>query len=162
MHPECEFVGPLLTPEFAVARVAGIVVAAWSLSDLNRLRRGGRYGMDCRISLPPAARSGCCNHVVNPLATALGYGEIRREDAIATREGPEDGGYTLRTSTGSTLRVWPLGSDTDLDTPLRRGTADTHQSFAAGGKGAAGLRRMHRHRDQWRGAQIVAVRSRRT
>ena len=63
------------------------------------------------------------HHVVNPLAKALGYCETRREDAVATREGLEDGGYTLRTQTGSTLRVWPLGSDTDLDTPLRRGTA---------------------------------------
>ena len=62
------------------------------------------------------------NHLVNPLAAALGYGEIRREDAISTREGLEDGGYSLRTQTAS-LRVWPVGSDADLDIPSRRGKA---------------------------------------
>jgi hypothetical protein len=122
MHPECEFVGPLLTPEFASHALSALLsrlglfptdpTATWLM-----IRRGlqefAAIGGPVRV----------LHHVVNPLAAALGYCEIRREDAVATREGPEDGGYSLRTSSDSLLRVWPLGSETDLDTPLRRGTA---------------------------------------
>ncbi|HEX3995183.1 MAG TPA: hypothetical protein VHX39_28750, partial [Acetobacteraceae bacterium] len=122
MHRECEFIGPLLTPAFALHALPAL---------LSRL---GLYPADptyawrlIRRGLHEFAATGgpvrVLNHVVKPLAAGLGYCEIRREDPVATREGPEDGGYSLRTSTGSLLRVWPFGSDTGLDTPLKRGTA---------------------------------------
>src|ERR1035438_8267742 len=122
MHFDCEFVGPLLTPGFTTHALPTLLsrhglhpnhlADAWSL-----IRRGLRdfaaIGGPVRV----------LNHIVNPLAAALGYGEIRREETISTREGREDGGYSLRSSVGSLLRTWPIGSDTDLDAPSRRGTA---------------------------------------
>ena len=122
MHPECEFIGPALTSEFASRALPALAlrrglypdepIAGWQLIHRGLQEFAGTGG--------PAR---VLNHIVNPLATALGYGEIRREDAISTREGSEDGGYSLRTPSGSSLRVWPLGSDTDLDSPSKRGAA---------------------------------------
>ncbi len=119
MHSECEFVGPLLTPEFASRALPALLsrhdlypnepVAAWRLIHLG-LQDFAAIGGPIRV----------LHHIVNPLANALGYNEVRREETISTREGPEDGGYSLRTSMGNSLRVWPIGSDTDLDTPLKR------------------------------------------
>jgi hypothetical protein len=122
MYSECEFIGPLLSAEFASHALPVL---------LSRL---GLYPTDqttawriIRLGLQEFAATGgpvrVLNHIVNPLAAALGYCEIQREEAVATREGPEDGGYSLRTSSGFLLRVWPYGSDISLDTPLRRGTA---------------------------------------
>ena len=129
---------------------------------LIRLKHGGWCAGDCRNSPQPAVPSGYSNHVVNPLAAALGYDEIRREDTVATREGPEDGGYSLHTSAGSVLRVWPLGSDTDLDTPLKRGTATRVSPLRRAG-------RVLRACGEYAGlvtngevAEIAAVRPRRT
>jgi hypothetical protein len=122
MPSECEFVGPLLTPEF----VSHALPALLSRLGLYPAEPTASWRMIRRGLQDFAATGGpirVLHHVVNPLATALGYGEIVREDATATREGPEDGGYSLRTPSGSMLRVWSFGSDTDLDTPLRRGTA---------------------------------------
>jgi hypothetical protein len=122
MHRECEFIGPLLTPEFALHALPALLsrlglyptepTAAWPMIR-GGLQEFAGTGGQVRV----------LHYIVNPLATALGYGEIRREDAVPTREGLEDGGYSLRTAAGARLRVWPLGSGTDLDTPLRRGTA---------------------------------------
>ncbi|MGA3000164.1 MAG: N-6 DNA methylase [Acetobacteraceae bacterium] len=114
--------GPLLTPEFASHALPALLsrlglyptepTEAWRMIQQG-LQDFAATGGPVRV----------LHHVVNPLAAALGYSEIRREDTVATREGQEDGGYSLRTRSGSALRVWPLGSDIDLDTPLRRGTA---------------------------------------
>jgi hypothetical protein len=122
MHPECEFVGPLLTPDFASHALPALL----SRLGLYPTEPGGAWRRIYRGLQEFAASGGpirVLNYVVSPLAAALGYDEIRREDAVGTRDGPEDGGYSLRAASGSMLRVWPLGSDTDLDTPLRRGTA---------------------------------------
>ena len=40
------------------------------------------------------------HHIVNPLLSSLGYRETQREEAVITREGPEDAGYLSRASTG--------------------------------------------------------------
>jgi hypothetical protein len=122
MHPECEFCGPLLAPEF----VSHALPALLSRLGLCPTEPTKTWQMVRRGLQDFAATGGpvrVLNHVVTPLATALGYGAIRREDPVATREGPEDAGYSLHTPSGAMLRVWPFGMDTDLDTPVRRGTA---------------------------------------
>lgn len=122
MHPECEFIGSLLTPEFVSHALPALLsrhglypnepTAAWLLVHRG-LRDFAAIGGPVRV----------LHHIVNPFATALGYRQAQREEAISTREGSEDGGYSLRTPVGSLLRVWPVGSDTDLDTPSKRGAA---------------------------------------
>jgi hypothetical protein len=122
MHSDCAFIGPLLTPGF-VAR---------ALPDL--LSRHGLYPHEpglawqsIRRGLQEFAAVGgpvrVLRHIVNPLAAGLGYGEAGREEPVTTREGPEDGGLLLRHAGPVSLRVWPIGSDLDLDTPARRGAA---------------------------------------
>jgi hypothetical protein len=122
MQPDCRFAGPLLSPGFAARALPAL------------LSKHGLYPDDTVIAwrtiyrgLQDFASAGgpvrVLHHIVNPIRTAVGYGETRREDMIATREGLEDGGYLLRVQNGSSLRVWPLGSDTDLDTPSKRGAA---------------------------------------
>src|SRR5271156_2701723 len=98
MHPELELAGPLFTPGFV----------AHGLPEL--LSRRGLYPIEpavhwrsIRQGLLDFAASGgpvrVLHHVVNPLVLALGYDNIRREETISTREGPEDGGNVLLTST---------------------------------------------------------------
>ena len=121
MSPECELIGPSLTPAFSSQALPALLsrhclypdepAAGWRLVR-SGLREFAGIGGGVRV----------LRHVIRPLANALGYGEVLREDAVSTREGPEDGGYSLRAQAGL-LRVWPIGSDTDLDTPSRRGAA---------------------------------------
>ncbi len=61
-------------------------------------------------------------HVVAPLATLLGYDQPARQTPVRTREGLEDGGWHLP-SPGTSLPVWAVGTDTDLDSPNRTGRA---------------------------------------
>lgn len=119
---ECEFVGPVLTPGF----VAHALPALLSRHALYPSQPDVPWRTIHRGLRDFAATGGpvrVLHHVVGPLAAALGYGEIRREEPVATRDGVEDGGYSLRTLAGASLRVWPIGSDTDLDTASRRGLA---------------------------------------
>ncbi len=60
-----------------------------------------------------------CNHIIAPLARHLGFEPPLREDPVATREGPEDGGWLMRTPSGSRLRSWAFAGGTDLDVPHR-------------------------------------------
>jgi hypothetical protein len=69
----------------------------------------------------PGGPARVLHHIVNPLLSSLGYQETQREEAVITREGPEDAGYLSRASTGQSLRIWSVGSDTDLDAPTKRG-----------------------------------------
>ena len=62
-------------------------------------------------------------HVIAPLARALGYGDVIRQQPVATREGPEDGGWLLSGPEGAPLRAWSIATDTDLDAPRRAGRA---------------------------------------
>jgi hypothetical protein len=122
MQPECEFSGPLLTPEFASHALPALLVRLRLYpSEPNAAWRLIRQGLQDFAGVGGPVR--VLRHIVSPLASALGYCEIRREDPITTREGVEDGGYSLRTASDSFLRVWPLGLETDLDTPLKRGAA---------------------------------------
>lgn len=79
------------------------------------------------------------NHVIAPLARCLGYAAPERCDPVATREGPEDGGWSLHAPNGTRLRAWSVGSDTDLDvaprharayrlSPTRRASRILHQT----------------------------------
>jgi hypothetical protein len=64
-----------------------------------------------------------CNHIIAPLAQHLGFEPPLREAPVMTREGLEDGGWILRTSSGSRLRSWAFAGGTDLDVPPRDGRA---------------------------------------
>jgi hypothetical protein len=63
------------------------------------------------------------NHVIAPLAPYLGYDTPRRQEAVATREGPEEGGWLMAAPDGTRLRTWSVGTDSDLDSPRRSGRA---------------------------------------
>jgi hypothetical protein len=60
-------------------------------------------------------------HIANPLAITFGYDEMQRSETVATREGLEDGGYMLRSLKAGSLRLWPIGADTEIDAPSKRG-----------------------------------------
>ncbi len=62
-------------------------------------------------------------HVIVPLARLLGYEPPNRGAPVTTRDGPEDGGWLLSGPDSTSLRVWPVGSDTVLDAPRRSGRA---------------------------------------
>src|SRR6185312_16172378 len=114
MQADFGLIGPSLTPAFASQALPALLArlglypheptAGWRLVSRG-LREFAGIGGPARV----------LHHIINPLATTLGYGEIRREDAVSTREGPEDGGYSLRTQ-AARLRVWPVGSGIDLET----------------------------------------------
>ncbi len=63
------------------------------------------------------------NHLVAPLAHALGYAAPIRQDPVETREGAEDAGWLMGAPDGTHLRSWNVGTDTDLDAPPRSGRA---------------------------------------
>ncbi|MBV9248621.1 MAG: hypothetical protein JO227_05165 [Acetobacteraceae bacterium] len=63
------------------------------------------------------------NHVIAALADSLGFARPIRQQQIATREGPEDGGWLLRTPDGASLRAWSVSAGVDLEAPNRRGSA---------------------------------------
>lgn len=85
---------------------------AWTLLR-RQLRELGGAGGPLRVH----------NHVIVPLAPALGYGAPQRQEQVATREGAEDGGWLMRAPGGACLRCWSVGADTDLDAPHRSGRA---------------------------------------
>ena len=63
------------------------------------------------------------NHIIAPLAPRLGYGTPQRQEPVATREGPEEGGWLLQAPDSTRLRAWSVGTDSDLDAPQRSGRA---------------------------------------
>lgn len=63
-------------------------------------------------------------HVLEPLITQLGYAKIRKDDAVLTREGSEDGGWVFETADGKTsLRAWAIDVGADFDAPRQRSQA---------------------------------------
>ena len=122
MEADRAFMGPLLSPGFVGREVEGVLgrlglyppepEPGWRLMQRG-LREFAATGGPARV----------LHHVVHPLAAALGYGDVAREEPVRTREGAEDGGHVLRAADGMALRVWALGSDADLDTLAHRGTA---------------------------------------
>jgi hypothetical protein len=63
------------------------------------------------------------NRLLGPLASALGYSAVEPAEAVATREGEEDGGVILRTQEGAYVRAWALGLGTDLEAAGMTGRA---------------------------------------
>ena len=124
------FSGPLFSPSFVSRELPNLLSeqnlfptdAAWRPIP-EALRRLGGAGGEARV----------LEHVLRPLAAALGYASPRREDSVATALGPEDGGYRLRGPDGVTLRAWTAAPDIPLDaarpgatdTPARPGATDT-------------------------------------
>jgi hypothetical protein len=89
------------------------LTAAWD-GLRRRLRVLGEQGGQIRVK----------NHVLDPLASFLGYGGAeQREAAVVTREGEEDGGWLFTGVEGARLRVFPVAAGTDLDAPKKRGHA---------------------------------------
>jgi hypothetical protein len=92
------------------------LLAAPDPAHWTALRRGvhtlGRIGGPQRVH----------NHVVAPLSRVLGYGDPARQEAVTTREGPEDGGWLLP-GPSVALRTWSIATETDLDSPRRAGRA---------------------------------------
>ena len=90
MHSDCQFIGPLLTPAFATHALPALLLrqglyqsgsaVAWKLVQRG-LRDFAGNGGPLRV----------LHHIVSPLTAAFGYGEIRREESVTTREGSEDG-----------------------------------------------------------------------
>ncbi|HET8997369.1 MAG TPA: hypothetical protein VFN42_11950, partial [Acetobacteraceae bacterium] len=58
-----------------------------------------------------------------PLASCLGYATPVRAEPVQTREGAEDGGWLMQAANGTRLRGWTVGTETDLDAPIRSGRA---------------------------------------
>ena len=119
---DCEFVGPLLTPGFRAHGLSALcarldLYPPEPFGEWQLLRRGLRDFAD--KGGPARVR----RYVVSPLAAALGYNEIRREEPVVTRDGAEDGGFSLRTPAGSFLRAWAVDSEQDIDSPPERGVA---------------------------------------
>ncbi len=61
--------------------------------------------------------------VLAPLARALGYDGLTRQDPVVTREGAEDGGWLAERVGGASLRVWTIAAGAPPDSPLARGHA---------------------------------------
>lgn len=80
----------------------------------RKLRGLGSQGREIRVA----------NHVLEPLRGRLGYSSLERQGEVATREGPEDGGWLFEASDAEArLRAWTVSVGTDLDAPNRRGRA---------------------------------------
>ncbi len=100
--------------------VSGTALTAPFLRDGLRVSPEAAQGWDAlHASLGRGGAQRVHQRVTSKLALALGYGPPRRQDAVATREGPEDGGYLLQAD-GVALRAWSAGCDTDLDAADRR------------------------------------------
>jgi len=120
MRFDCDFIGPLLTSGFTTQGLPALLAArGLSLNETTDHWRTMRLGLHDFAALGGPVR--VLRHVVHPLAEALGYQDVQREEAIVTREGPEDGGHSMRAASGALLRVWSFGSDSDLDAPNKRG-----------------------------------------
>src|ERR1700722_1291980 len=122
MYDDCRFTGSLFTPGFVMRALPALLSRHHMCPD--SLEAGWR---NVRRGLMEFAATGgptrVFRHVVHPFTTALGFIDVQRADSIVTREGVEDGGYVFQASDGCSLRVWAVGSEIDLDTPTKHGTA---------------------------------------
>ncbi|MBV8455426.1 MAG: N-6 DNA methylase, partial [Acetobacteraceae bacterium] len=91
-------------PELLVRKGLLVAVNGWA-----EVRRGLR---SLRGEAGPVR---VANRLLGPLATALGYAAVEPAEAVATREGQEDGGVILRSQEGAYVRAWALGLGTDLE-----------------------------------------------
>ena len=121
---DCDFAGPALPGSFTRHDLEPFLIRQGLLP-----ARGGRpldSGWDTvRLALRSLGEAGgprrVYNHVLAPLAPCLGYAQGEAAEPVATREGPEDGGWMLRADGGACLRTWPVAADMALDAPRRRG-----------------------------------------
>ncbi len=116
---ECRFAGSALPEPFVRFELSAQLqrhglLTGFPNRDWNVLRR--------QLRALGGAQS-ICNRFITPLSHCLGFKRPERQEPIATREGPEDGGWLLRANCGSQLRTWTYDSGTDLDTPPRSGRA---------------------------------------
>jgi hypothetical protein len=107
---DCVLSGSALTEQFLrdglahVARPRSGTAAEW-----NMLRGSLRSGGAQRVH----------QHVTTPLAAAFGYAGPLRQHPVATREGPEDGGWLLSAPNGQRLRAWSIPTAEDLEASER-------------------------------------------
>lgn len=127
--PDCTFFGPALPEPFVKFELERLLRAKDLLPEprgeagrrlddqwetyRRKLRALGEQGGERRV----------VGHVLEPLGTALGYGEPSRAEDVATREGAEDGGWLFSGPEGASLRAWAVSVGTDLDAPARRHVA---------------------------------------
>ncbi|BDU73134.1 Eco57I restriction-modification methylase domain-containing protein [Mesoterricola silvestris] len=126
---DCTFFGPALPEPFVLNNLEGklndlrllprnvgdegrALQQAWEVFR-RKLRDLGEHGGDRRVF----------SHVLEPLASQLGYVTLVPQGSVITREGAEDGGSLFLTPEGKKLRVWAAALGTDLDAPNRRGRA---------------------------------------
>jgi len=126
---DCTFFGPALPEPFVLNNLEGklndlrllprnvgdegrALQQAWEVFR-RKLRDLGEHGGDRRV----------LSHVLEPLASQLGYVTLTPQESVITREGAEDGGSLFLTPEGKKLRVWAAALGTDLDAPNRRGRA---------------------------------------
>jgi hypothetical protein len=107
---DCTLTGSALTEPFLREGLARVV----------DLRHGFQADWDVfRGSLRAGGAHRVHQHVTTGLASAFGYSRPLRQHAVTTREGQEDGGWSLQAVNGGCLRAWSISSDVDLDAPER-------------------------------------------
>ena len=128
--PDCTFFGPALPEPFvrfqleerlrkekllrAATGAEGLAVQEQWEVVRKKLRDLGGVGGARRVA----------QHVLEPLASPLGYERLECAESVATREGEEEGGFLLvADGAGPHLRAWAHPAGTDLDAPGRRGRA---------------------------------------
>ena len=103
---DCVLAGPAMTAPFLHEGLVRVVDLPTGIeTDWDGLRGSLRSGGAQRVH----------QHVTAKLAGVLGYGRPLRQDAVATREGQEDGGWLLQAANGVRLRAWSFASEIDLD-----------------------------------------------
>jgi hypothetical protein len=122
MFDDCEFSGPLLTSGFVASGLDSLLSRLqlypsdrdtdWATL-IHELREFAATGGPLRV----------LNHVLRPLASALGYSDVTAADPISMWDGPEDQGYVLKARNDIHVRAWPVGAEFELGSTIRRGTA---------------------------------------
>jgi hypothetical protein len=111
---DCTLAGSALTATFLRDGLAGVVTVPDRIdSRWDALRGALRTGGADRVH----------RSVTTTVAVALGYGRPSRQEAVLTREGPEDGGWLLKARDGTRLRAWSVPSEIDLDAAGRSSRA---------------------------------------
>jgi hypothetical protein len=121
MFDDCEFSGPLLTSGFVSSGLDPLLSrlrlypgesdTTWSRF-IRELREFASTGGPLRV----------LNHVLKPLASALGYSDVTATDPISIWGGPEDQGYLCGSRDGTLIRAWPLSTEFELGSTIGRGT----------------------------------------
>ena len=119
---DCVLAGPALPEPFVHGELAACLTKMGLLKPAHACERGWTALRRQLRSLGAGGPLHVHNHVVAPLADALGFAPPARQEDVATREGPEDGGWLLASRTAH-LRAWSVDADTDLDAPHRSGRA---------------------------------------